>query len=240
MKEERIVCFFAPIVFDYGCFFFALAGKVIKMNNTKTITPLTTTETPKAKNEKLVKVVTIAMLSAVSFVLYLLEFPILPSMGHLKLDFSDIPALLASLMFGAQWAVPVELLKNAIELLVKGMGTQMGFGNLMNFIVGCAYIVPFCLLYQKLVSKEKKKPVAIVIASVVGIISIIAFGIIGNYFIDPPFFKYFLGIELTSETLWPAIWSATALNAIKGTMLSVVRFPIILALVDRLKRAMKM
>ena len=210
------------------------------MNNTNAKTPLTKVETPKARNENLVKVVTIAMLSAVSFVLYLLEFPILPSMGHLKLDFSDIPALLAGLMFGPGWAVPVELLKNVIEMLVKGMGTQMGFGNLMNFIVGCAYIVPFCLVYQKLVGKDKKKPVAIVVASAVGIVSIIGFGIVGNYFIDPPFFKYFLGVELTSETLWPAIWSATALNAIKGVMLSVVSFPIILALVDRLKKAMKM
>ncbi|MGN1195367.1 MAG: ECF transporter S component [Acutalibacteraceae bacterium] len=210
------------------------------MNNTATKTPLTTAAKPKARNEKLVKIVTVAMLSAVSFVLYLLEFPILPSMGHLKLDLSDIPALLAGLMFGAQWAVPVELLKNIIELIVKGMGTQMGFGNLMNFIVGCAYIIPFCLVYQKLIGKEKKRAASIVIASVVGIVSIIVFGIIGNYFIDPPFFKYFLGVELTSETLWPAIWSATALNAIKGVMLSIVSFPIILALIDRLKKAMKM
>ena len=42
-----------------------------------------------------------AMLSAMSFVLMLLEFPVTPpAMGHLKMDFSDIPALFAGIIFG--------------------------------------------------------------------------------------------------------------------------------------------
>ncbi len=188
----------------------------------------------------LVKLVTVAMLIAVSLVLYLLEFPIIPSVGHLKLDFGDIPALIGGLIYGPWWGVLIELVKNLIEMLIKGLGTQMGFGNLMNFLVGSAYILPFCFVYKAMTKKEKfKRPFAVVVSSVCGLVSIVLIGIAGNYFIDPPFFKYFLGVELTSETLWPAIWSATAINAIKGTMLSVVSLPIILALLDRLKKIVK-
>ncbi|MCM1365390.1 MAG: ECF transporter S component [Faecalibacterium sp.] len=196
------------------------------------------------KNKKsmnlLVKLVTVAMLSAVAFVLYLLEFPILPGASHLQLDLGDIPALIGGLVCGPVWGVVIEFIKNVLQLFVKGLGSQMGFGNVMNFIVGSAYIVPFCLVYKSMSKKEEiKKPVAVTVASIVGIISILVIGIGGNYLIDPPYFKYFLGVELTSETLWPAIWSATALNAVKGVMLSIVSFPIVLALLDRLKKVAK-
>ena len=40
-----------------------------------------------------------AMLSAVALVLMLLEFPLLPAAPYLKMDFSDIPAVLAGVLF---------------------------------------------------------------------------------------------------------------------------------------------
>lgn len=181
------------------------------------------------KNKKFVRYVTVAMLCAVSFVLYLLEFPLFPGASHLKLDFSDVPALVGAMIFGPVWGVAVELVKNLIELAVKGIGSQMGFGNLMNFIVGSAYIIPFCLVYKK-----HKKKAGVLLAGVLGIVSIVLVGIGANYFIDPPFFKYFLGVTLDSKTLWAAIWSATALNAIKGVMLSVLSFVLVPTLIKKI------
>ena len=181
------------------------------------------------KNKKFTRCVVVAMLCAVSFVLYHLECPLFPGAGHLKLDLSDIPALVGAMLYGPVWGVVVELVKNLIELAVKGMGTQMGFGNLMNFIVGTAYIVPFCLLY-----KRSRKKSGVVFAAVVGIASIVLVGIGANYLIDPPFFKYFLGVTLESKALWGAIWSATALNAIKGAMLSVLGFVLVPTLIKRI------
>ncbi len=191
----------------------------------------------KSKNNSITKVSIIAMLSAVSFVLFLLEFPVIPSLAHLKLDFSDVPALIAGVIYGPFSAVAVEFIKNLIELLVKGVGTQMGFGNLMNFIVGCAYVVPFSICYRKFDKVSKIK--TILIGSVCGIISILAFGFLANYFIAPLFFKYFLGVELDSAGLWAAVWGATAINAIKGVMLSVLSYPLIKVVIDRLKKLIK-
>ena len=105
------------------------------------------------KNKKFTRFVAVSMLCAVSFVLYLLEFPLFPGANHLKLDLSDIPALFSAMLFGPVWGVIVELVKNLIELAVKGVGTQMGFGNLMNFIVGTAYIACYC----ELILHTKKK-----------------------------------------------------------------------------------
>lgn len=190
----------------------------------------------KASTNSLRKLVIAAMLTAVSFVLYLLEFPIIPGASHLKLDLSDVPALICSLVIGPGWGVLVELLKNVIELLVKGMGTQMGFGNIMNFIVGCAWILPFTLIFNAFMKKELKKPVAITVSGIISIAAIVVIGIGSNYLIDPLFFKYFMNVILDSKTLWGAIWSATTINAIKGVMLTIVSYPIVLVLLDKLKK----
>lgn len=179
-----------------------------------------------------------AMLSAVAFVLFLLEFPVIPSLGHLKLDFSDIPALIAGVLFGPVYGVAVEFIKNVIELLIKGMGTQMGYGNLMNFIVGCAYVVPFCVVYTKL-SKSPKRKCRLVIACTAGLAAIVIFGIGANYFIAPLFFRHFLGINLDNAGLWAAVWGATAINAIKGVMLSVVSVPVTEVLIKKLKKSLR-
>ena len=198
----------------------------------------------KSSQKSLVQVATIAMLTAISFVLFLLEFPLFAALGHLKTDLSDIPALFAGIVYGPGAAVIIELLKNVIELIFKGIGTQMGFGNLMNFIVGCAYVVPFSILFRSLKKKSEKKGEYnskkenkyILLSSLLGVAAIVFIGFFANYLVTPLFFKYFLGIELDGATLWAAIGSSATLNAIKGAMLSVVSFPIIKVLVERLKK----
>lgn len=191
----------------------------------------------KQKNKTgLVTLAACAMLSAMSFVLFLLEFPVTPpAMGHLKMDFSDIPALFAGVVFGPLYAVIVELVKNVLELVAKGIGTQMGFGNFMNFIVGCAYVVPFSFVLRKH-KNEMKDTKNILVAAFAGLITMVVVGIGANYFIAPLFFKYFLGIEIDGAGLWTAVASATALNAIKGIILSLVAFPIVKGMVDRVKK----
>ncbi len=189
----------------------------------------------KAKQQT-AKIATISMLTAISVVLYYLEFPILPAASHLKLDLSDIPALFAGIVFGPVSAVIIELLKNFIEFISKGLGSQMGFGNLMNFIVGVAYILPFSLAYKKLKQKGSSTNKSLVIGSVLGTISILIFGFLGNYFIAPWYFEIFLQTELTDAVLWTAISSATILNVIKGIMLSVVSFPLVSVLLKRFKK----
>lgn len=189
----------------------------------------------KEKNN-LVTLALCAMLSAMSFVLMLLEFPVTPpAMGHLKMDFSDIPALFAGVIFGPAYAAVVELVKNLLELLVKGIGTQMGFGNLMNFLVGCAYVVPFSFILRKK-KDDMKSTKNILVAGIISLLCIVIIGVGANYFVAPLFFKYFLGIELDSATLWTAVGSATALNAIKGVMLTVVSFPIVKGMLDTVKK----
>lgn len=187
------------------------------------------------KNISTRKIALLAMLSAMAFVLFLFEIPLIPGNSYLKLDLSDIPALAGGILLGPVSAVIVELIKNVVELLVKGLGTQLGFGNIMNFVVGVAYVVPFAVAYKKLVKKQKSE-IAILISSAIGLVSIVVLGVCGNYVIAPLFFKYFMNTILTGDALWGAIWSATILNLIKGVFLSIVSFPLIKVVCERIKK----
>ena len=191
----------------------------------------------KKQKNPLVKICVIAMLSAIAFVLMLWEFPVapIPAAAHLKMDLSDIPALFGAIVFGPMAGVIIEFIKNALELLIKGMGTQMGFGNMMNFIVGCAFIVPFTLIFGSLRKKFTENKV-VILSCIVGAISIVLIGIGANYFITPLFFKYFYGTVVDSPALCAAIGTATLINAAKGILLSIVSVPIIKVLIKRLKK----
>ncbi len=186
------------------------------------------------KKTNVTKLVTMAMLTAIAFALYMFEIPLI-SFGFLKYDLSDIAALIGGIYLGPVAGVAIEFMKNLIHVFTKGLGSTMGFGDLMNFIVGSAYIVPFVLCY-KAFSKKMKKAVAILISAVIGCVALIGLGAAANYFIAPLYFKYFVGQIITEEFLMTYLVSATSLNIVKGAILSVVAYPVIFLLLDKIKK----
>ncbi|MBQ6043683.1 MAG: ECF transporter S component [Clostridia bacterium] len=97
------------------------------------------------KNERIKKLAVIAIFSALAFVLMLIEFstPVIPS--FVKLDFSEIPALLAAFLFGPLEGIAVCLVKNVIHLAITSTG---GVGELANFLLGAAFAGTAGLVYR--------------------------------------------------------------------------------------------
>lgn len=184
------------------------------------------------------KLVLIAMLAAAATVLYFLEFPVIPAQPHLKLDFGDLPAFIAAVLLGPAAGVLVELIKNVIEMMIRGFGSQMGYGNLMNFLVGCAYIVPYALIYRKWNTRFGPGK-TMLLSAFAGLVSILVIGFAGNLLVAPLYFKFFLGVELSNAALWGAVWGATAINAIKGALLSVLSVLYFKAMEPRLTRVLR-
>ena len=87
-----------------------------------------------------------AMLAAVATVLMFLDFsiPIVPS--FIKLDVSELPALLAAYSLGPVSGMAVCLIKNLFNLLFHG--STGGVGELCNFLLGASFVIPAGLLYQ--------------------------------------------------------------------------------------------
>ncbi|GIN97338.1 hypothetical protein J6TS1_32080 [Siminovitchia terrae] len=83
-----------------------------------------------------------------SFVLMLIKFPIPPFPAYLTVDFSDIPALIAALMFGPLAAIIVELIKNILDYLMIGSEAGIPIGNFSNFLAGTMFVLPSSLLQE--------------------------------------------------------------------------------------------
>lgn len=166
------------------------------------------------------------LFSAISFILYFLEIPIAPG-GFLKIDLSDISALAAGILFGPGAGIAVEFIKNLLDVLVRGFGSTMGFGDLMNFIVGTALVGPLSAILRAFIRKDGNRYLGALLAGICGMVAMVAAGIVGNYFIAPPFFSAVMHMTLTSKALWAEIGAATILNAVKSLLALVLLFPLV-------------
>ena len=101
--------------------------------------------------------VKVAMLSAVSVVLMLFEFP-LPFIAppFYELDFSEVPVLIGTFALGPLAGVVIEFVKVLLNLLINGSITG-GVGEFANFLVGVCFVFPAGLIYKH--NKSKKQGV---------------------------------------------------------------------------------
>lgn len=99
-------------------------------------------------NTHLNRLIIAAMLSALAAALMFFEIP-LPFIApdFYKLDFSEIPVLIGGFSLGPVWAIVIELVKILLKFVIKGTMTA-GVGELANFLMGCAFVVPASLLYK--------------------------------------------------------------------------------------------
>ena len=134
------------------------------------------------------KLVLTGIFTAIAYVLMLLEMPvsfIMPS--FIKLDFSELPALIASFAAGPLSGAAVCLLKNLIHLMHTSTG---GVGELANFLLGIAFVLPAGILYKK--NKSKK---GALIGAAAGALSAANISLPVNYFITYPFYTNFMSME---------------------------------------------
>ncbi|EIW6612611.1 ECF transporter S component [Clostridium perfringens] len=122
----------------------------------------------------------LSLLSAIAVILMYIDFPVIPIFPWLKIDLSDVPALMGAFAFGPLAGVIIELMKNLLILIVKGTGT--GFvGELANFLVGVALVWPAALVYKK--NKTKKTAI---LGMVLGVLCIEVIGILANVYLLLP------------------------------------------------------
>ena len=119
-----------------------------------------------------------AMLSAVAAVLQFVEFsiPIMPS--FIKLDISDLPALLGTFSLGPVYGVAIQLVKNLLHL---PFGSSAGVGELSNFILGAIFVFAAGMVY-----KRKKSRKSALTGSVIGAVAMALVSLVTNYFIVCP------------------------------------------------------
>ena len=132
-----------------------------------------------------------AMLSAVAFILMFIEFPI-PMLipAFIKMDFSDLPALLGAFALGPVYGVIISFMKNLLHIVIKGTSTAC-VGELSNFILGAIFSAVAGYLY-----KHHKSRKTAIIGAVAGAVAMGVLSVPSNYFVVYPAYVQFYPMPL--------------------------------------------
>ena len=181
------------------------------------------------KNKHLRKITVTAILAALSSALMFMSFsvPLMPS--FIKLDFSELPALIASFSLGPMYGVCVVLVKNLVNVFFTTTG---GVGELSNFILGAVFV--FC---AGMIYKKKKCRSYALIGAVVGSFLMAAISLISNYYVVYPIYQNFMPLEAIMglyQAIYPGVknlWQALIVfnvpfTFIKGMLNTLIAFVI--------------
>lgn len=172
------------------------------------------------------KLVTMAMFAALSTLLMFFEFPLPFLPTFLKLDFSDVPVLIGAFIFGPIAGIAITLVKDIIHALFAT--TTAGVGELADFIITGSFVLTASLIYN-----FKKNTLFAVWGCIAGIIAMIIFGSISNYYLILPFYSKFMPMDQIFamcakvnpfiKNTWTYILYAIApFNLIKASVIAVI------------------
>ncbi|MBQ9975309.1 MAG: ECF transporter S component [Clostridia bacterium] len=156
------------------------------------------------KRDSIRKITVVALFAALSSVLMFLSFniPIVPS--YLKIDFSDLPALLASFSLGPLYGVVVSLIKNLINVTFTTTG---GVGELSNFLLSATFVFVAGLIYKK--NRNKKFAY---IGAVCGLLAATFVSYFTNTYLVYPFYEKVMPINVIigmSSAIIPSVDSVS-------------------------------
>ena len=144
------------------------------------------------------KIAVTAIMSALSFALMMLDFPVpmlIPS--FIKFDFSELPALITAFAYGPGWGVLVCLIKNVLHL---PMSSTQYVGELSNFLMGAVFVFTAGLFY-----KIKRTRSFALIGALVGNFAMAVACFVVNYFVTYPIYMEILLPEAALMGMYQAI-----------------------------------
>lgn len=173
------------------------------------------------------KLTVTAMLGAVATVLMFISFsvPLMPS--FIKLDLSELPALIASFALGPLWGVCVCLIKNLVNVFFTTTG---GVGELSNFLLGASFVFTAGIMYRFIGGRK-----GALLGSLCGAAVMAGISVFSNYYVVYPVYAAFMPIDTilslyrainpNVETLWDAlVWFNMPFTFIKGMCSVVITF----------------
>ena len=171
----------------------------------------------------------IAILGALAAVVMLLEFPLWFAPPFYEMNFSEVIVLIGAFSMGPWCGVAIEAIKIIINTMFNSTDT-MFVGEVANFIMGCAFIVPAALIY-----KNYKSVKTAITGMMAGTLCMATVGVALNYWVLLPIFAWAYNMPLQAiidmgtaineniKDLFTFVLFATApFNFLKGVLSSIV------------------
>ena len=160
---------------------------------------------------------TVAILAAIAAVLFMVEIPVVL---FYKLDLSSLPVLLGAFAMGPVPGTLILLVKALLGLLHT---TSQGVGELADFIMGFAMMLPAALVYRRMKSRRGAIAGMLICNIVATIVAVLT-----NMYIMIPFYGTAYGMPIEAivpavDSAWKFVLLITApFNILKWVVISVV------------------
>ena len=160
----------------------------------------------------------IGMLAAIAFVLMLFEIPLPFAPSFYEIDFSEVPVLIGCFSMGPLAGVLIELIKIILNLCINGTVTA-GVGELANFVIGCALVLPAAFIY-----KRKKTKKGAIIGLVTGTLFMTISGCFINAYVMLPTYAKAFGMPIEALVEMGSAVNASITDLLTFVMFAVVPF----------------
>lgn len=174
------------------------------------------------------QLVVMALMCAISILLTFVELPIFPAAPWLKYDPSFVPAMVCGFAFGAGPGLAVGIVAIALHCMMDGNI----WGNLMNVIVICGYVIPAALVY-----KRNHTMKGAILGLVLSFVAAIILAIIGNVLITPIYAG--MPAEAVIAMIVPILLPFNIMKAILNSVLTLVVYKSISNLITPKKDQVK-
>ena len=102
----------------------------------------------RTKSNSLTNIVAYALIGCIAFVVMKFEFPIMPGIGFLKFDFSDVIITIGMFIFGAIPGIIIALIRMILSLIFSGFALPSIVGEIAAFLASMSFSLPFYLTIQ--------------------------------------------------------------------------------------------
>lgn len=150
----------------------------------------------------------IAVLTALASILFMIEIPVV---AFYKLDLSNLPVLLGAFAMGPVAGTIILALKSFIGMMHS---TSMYIGELADFIMGAAIVLPAAWIYRR----RKSRKTAL-LGMTVGTVCMIIVAVLVNWLIMIPFYMNAYGMPMEA-----VIGMATAVLPFVDTEIELLMF----------------
>lgn len=179
------------------------------------------------------RIVTIACLSALAFILMLFEFPVIPVVSYLKIDLSDIPVLIGTFIYGPASGILIALLKCLLHGMVRGFSVGELIGLLADVVSSISLLLPFAWAWKHRQWTRRKQ---LVVGSVAATITLTILMSLLNLFVLTPLYMKLWHWQSTLPIPKLIAFGVVPFNLIKGVLISALVSLIVVRLWDWLRR----
>ena len=123
----------------------------------------------RTKSNSLTNIVAYALIGCIAFVVMKFEFPIMPGIGFLKFDFSDVIITIGMFIFGAVPGIIIALIRMILSLIFSGFALPSIVGEIAAFLASMSFSLPF-YFFSRNVTPDNRKTLRERLMPVVGLI----------------------------------------------------------------------